>query len=405
MKKIFLIHNFRKTDVWHFALISWCFLVMLLLFSVPVAAQIDPIKLVDDAGKYLLARSSIQVDANMVMNIQDGNQQGSMSVDCGFILGKGNEAILHLKTDNEDIIIYNNRSKRDIYFVNDKKFREFPAEAKRAQLFKTAVSGPIQGAMLWLADFLHGVDFVYEKAPVYVGAEEIDGAIHHVVDMTFPQYTVRAYLSISEPVMLRRITVELRGDALKGFVKTPDGSVRVMADFTNWKIDRVLSDDTFIFTPPPGVTFEKEERKTSTDPLLNKKAPDFTLPTLDGKEVTLSQHQGKDIVVLDFFASWCGPCRQAMPIVISVVGGFKDKNVVLYGVNMREPAEKIHDFLKSTGLSVNVLLDKGTVAQKYNVTGIPRLVIIGKDGIVKIVHGGMSPDLKQQLTDDIKALL
>ena len=371
MKKIFLIHDYRKTDVWNFISTSWCVLGVLLLFSVPVSAQIDPITLVDDAGKYMAARSSIQVDANMVMNFQDGNQQGTMSVDCGFILGKVNEAILHLKTDKEEIIIYNNRSKRDVYFVNEKKFREFPAEAKRAQLFKTAVTGPIQGVMIWLADFIHGIDFVYEKAPDYVGAEEIDGAIHHVVDMTFPQYNVRAYLSISEPVMLRRITVELRGDALKSFVKTPDGSLRITADFINWRLDRVLPDETFIFTPPPGVTFEKEEKKASADPLLNKKAPEFTLPTLDGKEVTLSQHQGKDIVVLDFFASWCGPCRQAMPIVISVIGGFKDKDVVLYAVNMREPAEKIRDFLKSTGLSVNVLLDKGDVAQKYNVSGIP----------------------------------
>ena len=386
------------------AAVSCCLLVSLLI-SLPVSAQLDPVALIDDAGKYMRSRNSIQMDAEMVMKFQDGDQQGSASVSCGFILGSGSDAIFHLKTEGEEIVIYNNDEKRNVYFVNEKIFKEFPAESERIKLFKTAVTGPIQAPMFWLADFLHGVDFVYEAAPVYVGSDEIDGTIHHVVDMVFPEYKVRAYLSVTEPMLLRRIEVELRGAALRSFIKTPTGSLRVTADFKNWKLDRVLPDNTFTFSPPSDVSFEKEERAASKDPLKGKKAPDFTLPTPEGKEVTLSQHKGKDIVILDFWASWCGPCRRAMPIVAAVVEEYKDKNVVLYAVNLRESVDKVQDFLKSNNLSVNVLLDKGDVAQQYNVSGIPRLVIIGKDGIVETVHGGMSPALKQQLTDDIEALL
>jgi thiol-disulfide isomerase/thioredoxin/outer membrane lipoprotein-sorting protein len=382
-----------------------CSLLIAVTISLAASAQIDPVALVDGAGKYLAERKSMQVDVNMTMVFQDGDQQGTANVTGGFITGKGCEAIIHLKTENEEVVIYNNPKKRDIHLVDTKTYKEFPAEQKRVQLFKSAVTGPLQAPMFFLADFLHGVDFVFEEAPVYAGAEEMDGTIHHAVDMVFKQYVVRAYISVSQPSLLRRIEVDLRGDALKSFAKTAEGSLKITADLINWRLDRVLPDDTFTFTPPAGVAKEKEESGSAGNTLVGKDAPDFTLPTLDGGSVTLSQHRDKDIVILDFWASWCGPCRQAMPIVSSVANSFKDKNVVLYAVNLRETPEKVRGFLASSKLSVNVLLDKGDIATKYGVSGIPRMVIIGKDGKIKKIHGGMSPDLERQLNEDLKELL
>lgn len=383
----------------------FCGLIIVISASFTVSAQIDPVALMEDTGKYLAERSSVQVDVTMAMEFQDGDQQGNATVNGSFTLGKGNEAIIHLKTEDEEVVVYNNPKERDVHFVNKKTFKTFPAEENRSLLFKGAVTGPIQAPMLFLADFFHGADFVYEEAPVYAGAQEMDGIIHHAVDMVFTQFSVRAYISVSEPSLLRCIEVSLRGAALRSFVKTPNGSLKITADLTNWRLDRVLPDDAFKFSPPAGVTEEKGESGGSDDALTGKDAPDFTLPTLDGGSVTLSQHRGKDIVILDFWASWCGPCRQAMPIVSSVASSFKDKNVVLYAVNLRETPDKVRNFLESSKLSVNVLLDKGDIAGKYGVSGIPRMVIIGKDGKVKKVHGGMSPDLEKSLIADLEALL
>ena len=94
-----------------------------------------------------------------------------------------------------------------------------------------------------------------------------------------------------------------------------------------------------------------------------------------------------------------------MPIVVEVANRFKEDNVVLYAVNLRESADKARGFLNQNNLSVKVPMDNGEVAARYGVTGIPRLVLIGRDGAVKAVHGGMSPMLDRQLTREIRELL
>ena len=388
------------------ALFSWYALIFAVVtLSIAAAAQPDPVALLGNAQKYIAARESIQFDMSMVMDFKDGDNKANATITGSFILGKGCDAVIRLKADSQEMVVYNNRRKQDIYLVDKSTFRELSAELKRATLIKSVLNGPLETPLAWLADFLHGVEFTFEDMPTYAGVEEIDGVVYHLIDMLFPQCSVRAYLSVTDPSLLHRIVLDLRGATLGKYARTPEGSLRIMGGFTNWKLDEVLPENTFIFTPPPGVTFEKEDRSGASDPLIGQKAPDFALPLLEGGTVKLSQHRDKDIVILDFFASWCGPCRQAMPIVASVAKSFKDKNVVLYAVNLRETPDKVKSFIQSSNLAVTVLLDKGDVAAKYGVKGIPRLVIIGKDGIIKTVHGGMSPDLEKQLTDDINALL
>jgi thiol-disulfide isomerase/thioredoxin len=139
--------------------------------------------------------------------------------------------------------------------------------------------------------------------------------------------------------------------------------------------------------------------------LLGKAAPAFDLPTLDGKSAKLSDWKDK-IVILDFWATWCGPCRSAMPIIIDVANSFKGKGVQLYAVNIDEDAATIESFLNDEKLSVDVALDKaGKVAEEYLAAAIPQTVLIGKDGRVQVVHVGFSANLRETLTEQIEALL
>ncbi|MCP5518178.1 MAG: TlpA family protein disulfide reductase [Verrucomicrobiales bacterium] len=142
---------------------------------------------------------------------------------------------------------------------------------------------------------------------------------------------------------------------------------------------------------------------------IGKPAPDFELETLvngkvDGK-LKLSELKGKNIVLLDFWATWCGPCRAVMPTLEQVAKDYQPKGVRYIAVNLREDAAKISAYLKKEGLDIEVALDKdGSIAQAYKVRGIPTMAIVGKDGIVKEVHVGSSPDLKEKLTKALDQL-
>jgi len=152
--------------------------------------------------------------------------------------------------------------------------------------------------------------------------------------------------------------------------------------------------------PAPGADDEEEPNE-----LVGKPAPEFTANLLDGGKIDLASHRGKDVVVLDFWATWCGPCVAALPILSKVTEAYKDKGVVFYAMNQREEAETISAFLKAKKLDVSVALDEGKIGSLYGVTGIPQSVIIDKNGVVQVVHVGFSPSLEQRLPQELDAVL
>jgi thiol-disulfide isomerase/thioredoxin len=135
--------------------------------------------------------------------------------------------------------------------------------------------------------------------------------------------------------------------------------------------------------------------------LTGQEATDFTLPDLSGASHTLSKLRGQ-VVLLDFWASWCGPCRMTMPMVDKLANEFRGKGLVVYSVNLRESPAVAEGYIKKRGLSLPVLLDeRGDVAGKYQVVSIPSLVIVGRDGKVASHMVGAHPeeDLREALSD------
>ena len=124
--------------------------------------------------------------------------------------------------------------------------------------------------------------------------------------------------------------------------------------------------------PPPG---------TESD-LVGKPAPDFTLDLLGtpGSHFTSPTARGS-VVILDFWATWCGPCLQAMPQVERVADEFKDRGVKLIAVNLQETPEQITAILERQGWHPTVALDReGAVAAKYKAVAIPQTVVIDREG-------------------------
>jgi peroxiredoxin len=130
--------------------------------------------------------------------------------------------------------------------------------------------------------------------------------------------------------------------------------------------------------------------RADVESMKGKAAPDFTLSTLDGKSVTLSEQKGK-VVLLDFWATWCPPCVKALPHVqkLSEDKARADKGLVVWAVNVGEGKGKIEPFMNKHGFNFGVPMDqKSTAMKSYGIEGIPTQIVVGKDGKVAYVSVG-----------------
>jgi len=142
-------------------------------------------------------------------------------------------------------------------------------------------------------------------------------------------------------------------------------------------------------------------------PMVGKLAPDFTAPTLDGESFKLSESIGSNkVVLLDFWATWCGPCLAELPVLTQIAEDYKDRGVVLYAINQGENAKTIRSFLERTEFQMNIVLDSvGDISSQYVVDGIPHLVIIDQRGIVKHVHVGYHAKVDEVIRRELDELL
>jgi len=148
----------------------------------------------------------------------------------------------------------------------------------------------------------------------------------------------------------------------------------------------------------PGSVFRK-----SGSPLIGQPAPAFELTDLSGATVRLSQFHGK-VVLLDFWATWCGPCRRSMPMLDRLqaeIGG----EVVLLAINLQESEDIVRSYIQRQGFRARVLLDHaGRTGSDYGIQSIPMQVLVDPEGVVRDVVVGFSPALEGRMREQIEKL-
>jgi peroxiredoxin len=134
-------------------------------------------------------------------------------------------------------------------------------------------------------------------------------------------------------------------------------------------------------------------------------APDFALKTPDGEDVRLSDYRG-EVVLVNFWASWCPPCNTEISTLEAYYQAHKDEGLVIIGVNVKESESTVGDFVENNGLSFPVVLDKNAdVAVQYGVTGMPTSFFVARDGTLlgywpgpvtkTMLEEGLTPSLKR----------
>ena len=132
---------------------------------------------------------------------------------------------------------------------------------------------------------------------------------------------------------------------------------------------------------------------------------DFTLQDLEGKPISLSDYKGK-VVFIDFWASWCPPCRLSIPYVEKLYEQYKDnENFVVLGINLQESKDDITKFMKKQKMNYPVLLSDNKVISNYKISSIPRFFLIDKNGDVYNKYVGFAPGVEELWQKDIEKLL
>ncbi len=134
-------------------------------------------------------------------------------------------------------------------------------------------------------------------------------------------------------------------------------------------------------------------------------APDFTLPARDGGDVRLSSLKGQ-VVMINFWATWCGPCRKEMPLLEQLQAKYRPLGFTLLGVNVEPDSAAATAWLKGVPESFPILFDtRNAVAESFGVQGMPSSVFVDRAGQVRHVHRGYQPGDESRYADLIRSLV
>lgn len=344
----------------------------------------------------------VQVDISRIETANGADRRQSLQV----TLAQRGKSDLYFRvlSGTDEAEVFSNATERAVYFVKRNQYVTETPAPPLVETFGVIGFAEIQTCAQWLGRYLQGDPALLDQAtsvslaPPKADANAVGGPM---VVLHYADKDVECQFGTEAPPLLQAVTLRMAPTQPGQTTET-----QVKLALGQWQLDAPLEDARFQFVPPANARkITPNASGRAADPLLGQPAPQLTLDLLDGGKFDLQSLRGK-VVVIDFWASWCGPCRIGLPIVSEVTGRYAERGVVFYTINRREPVPKIQRYLETTKLNFPVALDpQDAAAMAYQVTGIPRTVIIGKDGVVAAVHSGVSPNMKAELEKELDAAL
>lgn len=366
---------------------------------------------------------AFRVDTINSIKIEAEGMKQEMASEYDFAVKRPDKLSMRLKrgmmgftlvSDGETLISYVPAMKK--YFEEDapESIGEIPKTSEVWQLGVSSSMGGISIADAIISDDPYKAMMDGVLGTEYMGVENVDAIPCHRIKFIQEDMDWEIWISVKTPRSLRRVAPDMEDlMALMGDQKPQlqEMEMELSISYDNWDFSPELDDSLFKFEPPKdaekGDSLFDSVQSSDNDahPLIGRQAPDFELLNMDGDTVSLSDSVGQKVIVLDFWATWCGPCVKALPVLAEVTASYGD-DVVFYAVNQREQPKTIERFLEVQEVNPPVLLDTdSSVGKAYGVRGIPQTVIIGKDGKVAKVHVGFIPGLDEQLRAELDELI
>jgi len=144
---------------------------------------------------------------------------------------------------------------------------------------------------------------------------------------------------------------------------------------------------------------------TASSSLTGQEAPDFALKSATGENLRRSEYRG-DVVMINFWATWCGPCRQEMPLLDDLYSRYGRVGFKLLGVNIDDDSRRAMQMVEELGVTFPVLFDESKdVSRLYQVEAMPVTVLVDRGGTVRHVHLGYKPGYEEKYLTQIRSLL
>lgn len=150
---------------------------------------------------------------------------------------------------------------------------------------------------------------------------------------------------------------------------------------------------------PPGLDLPTGDALT-----VGTSAPDFVLATVAGDSLSLASLRGQ-VVLVDFWATWCGPCLVEMPVLQELYEDFEGRGVQIVAISTDVTPARVPAFVERFGLSFPVLLGGLSVQAAYRVTALPTLFVVDQQGVIRHVHVGYTPGAEAELIEEVELLL
>lgn len=265
---------------------------------------------------------------------------------------------------------------------------------------------------IYMREYLYPTPFSDElegKSARYEGTKEIGGVQCHVVYVVYQDDSESRWYFGKEDYLPRRVDRISKRRSSAGEVRPKDDDAKTedaqVMTLTLLDTNPTFAKDEFRLKRPKGVEAKSFEPMDEDKPLpllaVGSAAPDWELSTPEGKTVSLKSLRG-NVVLLEFWATWSGPCKLAMPGVQKLHEQFKGKPVKVIGVCTWERGGDPAEFMKTKGCTFGLLLKGEKVAESYKVSGTPTFYVICPEGKILYASAGFDPDVEAEIAKVIK---